>query len=713
MKPGTLRWIILLAIGAALVAAWNLGIFEELELGRIKARQAQYQGFVDQSPLAAALIFYFVYTLSTALSIPGATLLTLLGGALFGLGWGTFMVSISSTSGAVLSFLMSRHLLRDWVTERFRDRIKPINEGFDREGSFYVFTLRLVPLFPFFLVNLLLGLTSVRLGTYTVVSLVGMLPGTLAYVNAGAQLSQLNDVRGLLSPSLLASFAVLGIVPMISKRFVEWIRNRRVYRGFKRPRRFDYNLVAIGGGSAGLVTAYIAAAVKAKVALIEKNRMGGDCLNTGCVPSKALIRAGKAANALKHAGDFGIEVMTSKVDFPKVMARVRSVITSIEPHDSVERYTQLGVECIRGHAKVVSPWEIRINDRTITTRNIVLATGAEAVVPPIPGIEDAPYRTNENFWEIEKQPESLLVIGGGPIGCEISQAMARLGTRVTLVERSGHLLAREDLDVSRAVESALARDGVQLKLNSEIKLFSQSTVGPQWRQARFLDGSQVDFDLCLVAIGRRARTKGFGAEELGLKLKVDGTFDVDPYLRTQYPNVFVCGDAAGPYQFTHVAAHQAWYASVNALFQPFRKFAVDYRVIPRVTFTDPEVAQVGVSEKEASEQKLNFEVTSYHLDDLDRAIAEGEAHGFIKVLTKKGSDQILGVTIVGHEAGNLLSEMVLAMKHGLGLNKILSTIHSYPTMAEANKYVAGQWKRLHAPEQVLRWVARFHQWRRG
>ena len=710
------KFSLVLAVGLAMAGFFVFDLGQYLDLQTLKGQQGVIQAFQTNNPLLSILGYFVLYVIATALSFPGAALLTLAGGALFGQLWGTVIVSFASTIGATLAFLMSRFLLRNWVSRRFGQRLAAIDEGVRREGAFYLFTLRLVPVFPFFLVNLLFGLTGMKIRAYYFASQLGMLAGTVVYVNAGTQLARLDSLSGILSPGLLGSFVLLGIFPLIAHKLVEIVRMNKVFANWKKPSSFDRNVVVIGGGSAGLVTSYIAAAVKAKVTLVEKHMLGGDCLNTGCVPSKALIRSAKFLSHITRSQEFGIASASAQFEFSDVMKRVQAVIKTVAPHDSVERYTELGVDVVQGSAKIVSPWEVDItrgNGDTLrlTTRSIVIATGARPFVPPIPGIEEVGYLTSDNVWNLRELPKRLVVLGGGPIGSELTQAFARLGAKVIQVEMAPRIMIREDPEISELLTRRFRAEGIDVLLNHRAKQFIIDN-GEKILIAEH-DGQDVriQFDAVLVAVGRPANLKGFGLEELGIP--TGRTIDTNEFLQTNYPNIYAAGDVAGPFQFTHTAAHQAWYAAVNALFDPFKKFKTDYSVIPWATFVEPEVARVGLNELEAKEKGIPYELTTYGIDDLDRAIADGEAHGFLKVLTVPGKDKILGVTIVGEHAGDLIAEYVLAMKQGIGLNKILGTIHIYPTLAEANKYVAGNWKKAHAPQKLLSWVERFHAWRRG
>jgi pyruvate/2-oxoglutarate dehydrogenase complex dihydrolipoamide dehydrogenase (E3) component/uncharacterized membrane protein YdjX (TVP38/TMEM64 family) len=722
-NPVNLRKVLLLvAVLLGIVAFFALGLDRYFSLAFLKESQASLATLREQQPLQLALGFFLVYVAVTALSLPGAVIVTLAGGAIFGLGWGLLLVSFASSVGATLAFLVVRFLLRDSVQSRFGQRLAEMDKGIQKDGAFYLFTLRLIPVVPFFVINLLMGLTKMKTWTYYWVSQLGMLAGTAVYVNAGTQLGQLDSLQGILSPGLLGSFVLLGLFPLMARKVVEAVQKRKVYARWAnvRPATFDRNLIVIGAGAGGLVSAYIAAAVKAKVTLIEAHKMGGDCLNYGCVPSKALIKSAKLAHQMRHGANYGLNNTAPTFSFKAVMQRIHDVIAAIEPHDSVERYTGLGVEVLQGYAKLVNPWTVEIalnggGTQRLTARSIVIAAGARPFVPPLPGLNDVGYVTSDTLWDefakLDEVPKRLVVLGGGPIGSELAQSFARLGSQVTQVEMGARIMVREDEEVSALAKASLEADGVAV-LTGHKALRCEVVNGEKTLVVEHAGAEKrIAFDQLLCAVGRVARLTGYGLEDLGIP--TNRTVETNEYLQTIYPNIYAAGDVAGPYQFTHVAAHQAWYAAVNALFGDFKKFKADYRVIPWATFIDPEVARVGLNEQEAKEKNIAYEVTKYGIDDLDRAIADSEAHGFVKVLTVPGKDTILGVTIVGTHAGDLLAEYVLAMKHGLGLNKILGTIHTYPTLAEANKYAAGEWKRAHQPKQLLAWVKKFHDFKRG
>ncbi|WLP93776.1 FAD-dependent oxidoreductase [Psychrobacter sp. M13] len=724
--------LIVLVVVLVVAGFFLFGFNDLLTLEGIQARLGQFYEWRNESPLLVGGLFFLAYVLIAAFSLPGAALMTLLAGALFGLWWGLLLASFASSVGALFAFLAARYLLRESFQSKFASKLDSINAGIEKDGGFYLFTLRLLPLFPFFLVNILMGLTNIKTWTYYWVSQIGMLAGTFVYVNAGVQLAQIESLGDIISPTLLASFALLAVFPLIAKKALNWYKARQVYKGWSKPKSFDRNMVVIGAGAAGLVSSYIAATVKAKVTLVEAHKMGGDCLNYGCVPSKSLIKSAKVANSMRHGEKYGLQNVEAEYDFKSVMARIHKIIATIEPNDSVERYTDLGVDVIKGYATIIDPWTIEIasndaNDtnstQRVSTRSIVIAAGSKPFIPPIEGLENIDYLTSDNLWEKlshqSSPPKRLVIVGGGPIGCELSQAFARLGSQVTQVQRGEQLLNKEDLEVAEYAKACLEADGVRVllehdavrceRVSTDIEADGQSSNRLTLKHNGI--ESAIEFDEIIIAVGRQSRLTGYGLDNLGID--AEKTIVTNDYLETKFPNILAAGDVAGPYQFTHVAAHQAWYAAVNALFGTFKKFKADYRVIPWVTFIDPEVARVGLNEIDANKKNIKYEVTRYDISDLDRAITESQATGWVKVLTVPNKDKILGVTIVGNHAGELLAEYVLAMKHNLGLNKVLGTIHTYPTMSEANKYVAGEWKRNHAPEKLLTWVEKFHKFKRS
>ena len=714
------RIVVVVLIVASIAMFFALGGHRVLTFDNFKAQQSALQVYYQVHPWQTALAYFAVYVAIAGLSLPGAAVMTLFGGAVFGWLWGTVIVSFASSIGATLAFLASRFLLREWVQQKFSRYLRPINEGVEREGPFYLFTLRLIPQVPFFAINIVMGLVPMRAWTFYWVSQLGMFAGTIVYVNAGTQLAAIQSPAGILSPGLIGALVLLGFFPLIAKRIVDAVKAQRVYARWAagKPARFERNLVVIGAGSAGLVSAYIAAAVKSKVTLVEKHKMGGDCLNTGCVPSKALIKSARVLATIRRAREFGLKSASAEFDFADVMERVQRVVKTIAPHDSVERYRSLGVECLEGEARIVSPWEVEVKlngggTRRITTRSIVIAAGARPFVPPIPGIEQMNCWTSDTVWGLRKLPPRLVVLGGGPIGAELAQAFARFGSRVTQVEMLPRILPREDPEFSEMVARRFRDEGVDVRVGHKAKQFLIENGQKVLLCEHAGSEVRVEFDELLCAVGRVANTSGYGLEELGIPVTKARTVETNEFLQTAYPNIYACGDVAGPYQFTHVGAHQAWYAAVNSLFGAFKKFRADYSAIPWATFTDPEVARVGLNEIEAKERNVSYEVTVYGMDDLDRAIADGEAQGVVKVLTVPGKDRILGVTIAGEHAGDLIAEFVSAMRHGFGLNKILGTIHIYPTLVEANKYAAGAWKKAHAPQGLLRKVEKFHAWMRG
>jgi dihydrolipoamide dehydrogenase len=690
-----------------------LNLLTQLNLQSLKDNYSELQIYFRDHPVQLSLLYALIYITVTALSLPGAVIMTLAGGAIFGLVLGTILVSFCSTIGATAAFLITRYFFRNSVRARFGDKLKIINDGIKKDGAFYLLTLRLVPIFPFFAINVLMALTPIKTRTFYLASQLGMLLGTIIFVNAGTQLATLNSTGDILSVNLIISLFVLGLFPIVAKIASDLMNRRRIYAKWSKPKHFDYNLIVIGGGAAGLVSSYVGAAVNARVALIEKHKMGGDCLNTGCVPSKALIKTAHFIEQAKNSKRLGIQKADITFNFSDVMKRVQKVIKKIEPHDSVDRYTELGVTCYQGNAKIISPWTISIEgeegEKKISARSIIVASGASPIIPHLPNINEINHATSDTIWDLNDLPKRLIIIGGGAIGCELAQAFQRLGSEVILVESDNRILIKEDADVAEMIENQLSDEGVTVLTRHRAKGF----VKEKSVQTLVCDSPngevQLAFDQVLFAIGRRANLKGYGLEDIDAISAEDIVLPTNDFLQTKFPNIYACGDVTGRMQFTHAAAHQAWHAAVNALFGRFKQFTIDFSSVPWATFTHPEVARVGLNEDEANKKNIAYEATIYGIDDLDRAIADSEDHGFIKVLTRPKSDQIIGVTIVSEHASEIIAEFVLAMKYKLGLNKILATTHIYPTFSEANKYVAGEWKRKNAPKKILKILEIYHR----
>lgn len=675
---------------------------------------ASWQGWIDAQrsvvaahPVASAVIYFLAYLAFTALSLPGAWIISGAGGVLFGAWIGPPLVSLSSTAGATVAMLAARYLFRDAVAARFSDFVARVDRGVAQDGARWLFAARLMPIIPFFAVNLAAGLTRISVATFAAITMIGALPFVLLDTEAGAQLARVQRPSDLFGIRLLLLFMSLAIFPFLTKRIGSWRGSRASLSRWSKPKRFDYNLVVIGAGSAGLVAAYVAAAAKARVALIEQAEMGGDCLNTGCVPSKALIRSAKLAHEGAVATDFGLKGRLEP-DFAAIMVRVRGVTAKIAPHDSADRYRGLGVEVIAGRAQILDPWTVEVAGRRLTARRLLIATGAAPFLPPIPGLADIDPLTSETLWRLEARPRRMLVVGGGAIGCELAQAFARLGVEVVLVESAPRILIREDEEVSQVLREALVADGIEVIEGLAVTDFARDADSGH---ATLGDGRRIKFDRVLVAVGRRPRIAGFGLEDLGLI--ENGRLIVDERLRTKLPTIFAAGDVIGQLQFTHAAGSYGASAALNGLLAPLRPGKAKLAPFPAVTYTDPEVARVGLNEQEARERGVAFEITRYEFAELDRAIADGAEQGFIKVLTKPGRDRILGVTIVAARGGDVLSEFTLAMRHNLGLKAIFSTIHPYPGWSDAARATAGEWRRARTPAWALRLSERLFAWARG
>lgn len=716
MKKKTL---LLCALAAAIVAFFVLGGDRLLTFDTLIAHREALIAAVETRQIQSMTAYFVLYLTFAAASLPGSAILTLCGGMLFGLAGGAVLSSFASTIGATLAFLFSRTLLREPMERRLGGWLRRFNAGIAREGALYLLSLRLIPVIPFPLINLVAGLTNLRLGTFVWASQLGMLPATILYAHAGTMLGDISSPGDVLTWPVLTAFAALAMLPWAARFLFRFIRRRHIYRSYVKPERFEHDLVVIGAGAAGLVAANVAATLRASVTLIEQNRMGGDCLNTGCVPSKALIRAARLAYDIRQARRLGIDVPAPTVSLPDVMRHIRDVIAAIEPHDSAERYAALGVTIRHGAARVIDPWHVEItavdgSACRISTRAIIIATGAEPAIPSVPGLRDTPYLTSETLWDhlsrLTVLPPRIAILGGGPIGCELAQAFARLGSGVTVLEQAKQLLPHEDEDVAAFARIMLESEGVAVLTGARLRHCSAKGA----ETILTLDGEheqRLSADMLIVATGRTARLSGFGLEELGIA--AGQKIEINEFLETRFPNILAAGDVASPFRFTHAAGEQGWRAAINALLGGLWRLGVDFDAMPAVTFTDPEIARVGFSESSARHAGLAFETTTIPFSDLDRALVDRAATGFIKILTEPGKDRILGATIVGAHAGEIVSVFALSIRKRLGLGAILATIHAYPTFAEIGKLAAREWRRKQMSTTLLRLLERFHTWRRG
>ncbi|HSA79010.1 MAG TPA: mercuric reductase [Nitrospirota bacterium] len=484
--------------------------------------------------------------------------------------------------------------------------------------------------------------------------------------------------------------------------------------GWKNPEPAPmYNLVVIGAGTAGLVTAAGAAGLGAKVALIERHLLGGDCLNVGCVPSKGIIRASRAVYDVRISEEFGIRCGKDvSIDFGRAMERMRRIRAGISIHDSAERFSkELGVDLFFGGAKFIGPDSIEVDGKRLRYKKAALCSGARAAAPPISGIEEAGYLTNENVFWLTKLPKRLAVIGGGPIGCELAQAFSRMGSQVTIFQRGGHILPREDADAAEIVHNALLMDGVALRLGA--KILGAGKKGNE-KFVTFEEGgktAELPVDEILVGVGRAPNVEGLELEKSGIKYDPREGVKVNDRLQTSNPRVYAAGDICYPYKFTHTADALARILIANALFMA--RQSTSSLVVPWCTYTDPEVAHVGTYEKDARDKGIDVLTLSVRLSEVDRALLDGEAEGFARVHLKKGSDKILGATIVARHAGEMINELSLAMTAGLGLSAIGRTIHPYPTQAEAIKKLADSYNRTRLTPFVKKVFTAWLKWQRS
>ncbi len=684
---------LIVLIIVCVIAYYRLDGNQYLNLENIKLHHQELLSAYQQNPFSFSLFYFFVYVVLVALSFPGATVLSLAGGYIFGFIKGLLIINWASTIGASVAFLMARFFFKDFLQRKFHHTFLKINQGMDREGNQYLLTLRLIPIFPFFLINILMGLTNISFWRFFIVSLIGMLPGTAVYVWAGTTLQNVNSVSDIFTSKMITIFFLVGLIPIIQSKFLIYLKQRKNYLKFSKPKKFDYNLIVIGGGAAGLVNAYIAANLKAKVLLVEESNMGGECLNYGCVPSKALI---SLSNTKKY----------SKTNFAELKNEISNIIQSIAPHDSIDRYSNMGVDCEKGKANLISPFEIQINGKTFSGKKIVIATGAKPFYPTIDGLDKNKVFDYESVWKLEKLPDHLVIIGGGAIGCELALAFSKLGSKVSIIEQNA-VLASEDRDMVNHVLTGLRTSTINIFENCKIISVNHDENKIIFENENKI--TEIHFEHLLLACGKVGNTEAISSN-LNFDLDSRNYIVVNEYLETvKYRNIYACGDVNGLKQLTNAASHQAWYTSINALFGTWKKFRIEHDFIPHAVFIEPELARVGLNELDAKRKSIEYDLYLFDASDLDRNLIERNKLGKIKVLTIKNTDQILGVTIVGEAASEILAEFVLAMKYHLGLNKVLATSHIYPSFSEQNKYVAGVWKKNSVPKYIYKILKKYHQ----
>jgi pyruvate/2-oxoglutarate dehydrogenase complex dihydrolipoamide dehydrogenase (E3) component/uncharacterized membrane protein YdjX (TVP38/TMEM64 family) len=704
-------WVLISGVFAAYI--WfDVATFLNLEY--VKIRYQDLELFEAENPFLSASLFFFLYVSVAALSIPGVLLMTLLSGAVFGFFKGFFLTSFASATGATIAFFISRFLLQDWVRSRFSFHFTSFMKSAEKDIDFYLFSLRMIPFFPFFLVNLLMGLTKISWKRFFLISQFGMATSSAVYVNAGAGLAQVASLSDLLSLKLLLSFTLLGIFPLFSRWVVARYKNNRAYRGYSEPGSYDADLIVIGGGAGGLVTSIIAADAQAKVVLIEQDKQGGECLYTGCVPSKSIIRSSKIMSYLRRASEFGIVEVQGRIDFSSVMQRANEIIKKIEPHDSVERYQSLGVNCLKGTAIIKTPFLVQVGNRKITTRTIVVASGSRPRIPVIEGSSEIVYLTSETIWSIDQLPGCFLIIGGGAMGCEFAQAFQNFGSNVIQIESAERLLPKEDEEVSLVIQKRFIEIGIDVLVGHRLLKFKKDGNQKTAVVQRLSDGIilNIAFDQVLYATGRIPNVENFGLEELGVEISPRGGIKVNARLQTNFRNIFAVGDVVGPLQHTNMASHQGFYAALNSVIGGPLQLAADHRVVPYATFTDPEIARVGLCELDAKMAGIAFDVSRYDLTKNDRLLTDGEALGFVNVITAANSDEILGVTIVGHHASEQIAEFVFAMTHRMGLKSLSKVNHIYPTVSESNRLLASSWRRQHIHKNIRTILAYFLKIRR-
>src|SRR6266566_5169264 len=700
------------------------------------------------------VIFVGIYIVATVFFIPGSVL-TLGAGAVFGMGLGSVCVSISATLGATAAFLVGRYLARDGIARKIEknEKFATIDRAVAEEGWKIVLLTRLSPVFPFTLLNYAFGLTRVKLSHYVLASWLGMMPGTVMYVYLGSLVNigaghrqRTTGELVLYGVGLLATVTVAVPVTRVARKALakkigstETVQtskgiisapsepvlvrppdthNARLVSYLHPPDWQNptpapsYNLVVIGAGTAGLVTAAGAAGLGAKVALVEKYLLGGDCLSVGCVPSKAVIRCSRAIFDANEAGRFGVRVgAPAQADFPAVMERMRKLRADLSPHDSAQRFAKLGVDVFLGEAQFTGPDTIQVAGKTLRFKRAVIATGARALQPPIPGLTEAGYLTNETVFSLTECPARLAVIGGGPIGCELAQAFQRLGSQVSLFHKNAHLLDREDMDAAALVQKAFIREGIRVFLNAKITRVERNAGGKILYYEAQGKEETLAVDEILAGAGRAPNVEGLNLETVGVQYDPRKGILVNDCLQTTNPRIYAAGDVCLTWKFTHAADFAARTVIQNALFLGRKK--VSALTMPWCTYTDPEIAHVGLYERDARERGVEVDTYVRESKEVDRAVLDGEEDGFVKFHVRKGHDDILGATIVARHAGEMISEISVAMAARIGLGKLASVIHPYPTQAEALRQCGDAYNRTRLTRTVKKWMGRWLAWQRS
>jgi pyruvate/2-oxoglutarate dehydrogenase complex dihydrolipoamide dehydrogenase (E3) component/uncharacterized membrane protein YdjX (TVP38/TMEM64 family) len=719
----------------------------------------QFESYVQSLGAVGPIVVVLAYVICTVFFIPGSAI-TIGSGTLFGLKTGFFVVVVGANLGALCSFLLARTFLRERVARwaEGNPKFRSLDQAIGQQGFKMVLLTRLSPIFPFVLLNYFLGLTAVRTTSYVLANLLGMLPATFLFVYIGAAArdaitGQMAASAGLLQQVLkyVGLLATVGVVVMVTRIARKALREAEAAQGSGRAEkpRIDaeheptpvagmmlvndphdrqlienchppgwqnptpagkYNLVVIGAGTAGLVSAAGAAGLGARAALIERTLLGGDCLNVGCVPSKGLIRAARAAHEARSGKEFGVQLKCEPTaTFSAAMERMRRLRAGISAHDSAERFRKLGVDVYIGHGRFVDPSVVEVDGRRLKFDRAVIATGARPAELSIPGLRDADYYTNETIFTLTQLPKCLAVIGAGPIGCELAQCFRRFGSEVVVITDGTEVLPKEDPDAAAIIRKQLEHEGVRIVTRGLIQRVSVNGAGKTLTLKSNGNSDEIRCDAILVSVGRQPNLEGLGLEEAGVEFTRSGVV-VNERMRTSNRRIYAAGDVCSKYKFTHAADAMARIVIANALFFARRK--VTDLVIPWCTYTDPEIAHVGYYEKDARAAGFDVATITESLNHVDRAILDGEDEGFARVHYDRKSGRILGGTLVARHAGEMINELTLAMVTKQNMSSLSSTIHSYPTQAEVLRKIGDAYMRTKLTPTVKKAFATWLAWRR-